>query len=67
VTGARRAPRLTPQERLAPHITRRGRFRRIDPSKGRPLPALSHILATLGWAALLVVSFRRARGGDQGR
>jgi hypothetical protein len=57
---ARRAPRLPPSERLAPYITRRGRFRAIDPAVGRPLPPLSHVLGTMAWAGLLFVAFRRS-------
>jgi len=60
VTG-RRAPRLAPDDRLAPHLTRVGRFRAIDPSRGRPLPGLPAVLAFVGWGAMLAVSFRRAR------
>ncbi len=58
--GARRAPRLGPQTRIAPHITRRGRFRKVDPSKGRPLPSLAMLLGVVGWAALVAESLRRA-------
>jgi hypothetical protein len=60
----RRAPRLRSDERLAGQITRLGRFRRIDPSRGRPLPPLRSILAVAAWAALLLQSFRRARAGS---
>jgi len=58
--AGRRAPRLGPDERIAAHMTRVGRFRRIDPTRGRPLPRLVRVLAVLGWAALLGESFRRA-------
>lgn len=57
---ARRAPRLTADERLAPYLTRRGRFLALDPSVGRPLPAFPKLLAALAWGVLLGESFRRA-------
>lgn len=60
MTG-RRAPRLRADERLAPRITRLGRFRRIDPLRSRPFPRLSAVLGTSAWALLLVQSFRRSR------
>jgi len=63
----RRAPHLGPQERLAPYVTRLGRFRALDPSRGRPLPGLPQVLAFLGWAALLALSFRRAGRVHAGR
>lgn len=56
----RRAPRLGPDDRLASHLTRRGRFRKIDPRKARPLPKAARILATVGWAVLVEESLRRA-------
>jgi len=55
-----RAPRLRPDERIAPYITRRGRFRRMDPRRTRSLPRLARVLGVLGWAVLLAESFRRA-------
>lgn len=55
-----RAPRLRPDERIAPHITRVGRFRRVDPLRARSLPSLAEALGVLGWAVLLGASFRRA-------
>lgn len=57
---AGRAPRLRPDERIAPYITRRGRFRRIDPARPGSLPRPSQALGVLAWAALLGESFRRA-------
>jgi hypothetical protein len=57
---SRRAPRLRPEERIAPYITRVGRFRRVDPGRARPLPRPAQILGVLGWAVLLGDSFRRA-------
>ena len=56
----RRAPRLRPDERIAPYITRRGRFRRIDPALPGSLPTLPRAIGVLAWAALLGESFRRA-------
>jgi hypothetical protein len=57
---ARRAPRLGPHERIAKRITRLGRFRKIDPRRGRPLPSLPSLVAVVGWTVLLEESFRRA-------
>jgi hypothetical protein len=57
----RRAPRLGPDERIAGYVTRRGRFRRIDPARGRPLPGTARVLGAAAWALLLTESFRRAR------
>lgn len=54
-----RAPRLRPDQRLADSITRVGRFRRIDPKRGRDLPRLVHVFGVVGWAALMGESFRR--------
>jgi hypothetical protein len=62
--SAPRAPRLRPDERIAPYLTRRGRFRRIDPTITRPLPKLSKVLGVVGWAALLGETLRRARRTD---
>ena len=56
----RRAPRLGPGASIAGHITRRGRFARIDPRKGRPPPAVTHWFAVVGWALLVEESLRRA-------
>ena len=60
MTG-RNAPRLRADERIAPYLTRRGRFAARDPLEGRPLLSLWKWLGVLGWAALLAESFRRAR------
>ncbi|MGH8904987.1 MAG: hypothetical protein ACRD0K_00320 [Egibacteraceae bacterium] len=62
-----RAPRLRADERIAPYITRLGRFRRIDPAKSRPLPKFSQVLGALAWAALLGGSFRRALRAERPR
>lgn len=59
-SSARRAPRLGPDTRIASHFTRRGRFRKVDPTKGRPLPSAAKLLGTVGWAALVAESLRRA-------
>jgi hypothetical protein len=59
-TPSPRAPRLRPDERIAPYVTRLGRFRRVDPRRSRSLPSLAQVLGVLGWAVLLGESFRRA-------
>ncbi|CAN5768028.1 hypothetical protein BH23ACT10_BH23ACT10_15580 [soil metagenome] len=56
-----RAPRLRPDQLLADSMTRAGRFAAVDPVQGRALPRVVHVLGVLGWAALAVESFRRAR------
>lgn len=61
----RRAPRLSPDERIAAHVTRVGRFRRIDPAKSRRLPSVWKQLARIGWGILMIESFRRARAQVQ--
>ena len=63
--GLRAAPRLGPDELIAPHITRLGRFRTINPTKARPLPRFTQIVAVLGWVALIEETFRRARRLDR--
>lgn len=57
----RRAPRLAPDQRIAPYVTRRGRFTRIDPAAGRPLPAISRVVGAAAALLFLAESFRRAR------
>ncbi|QBI18327.1 hypothetical protein ER308_01235 [Egibacter rhizosphaerae] len=67
--AARRAPRLAPDERLAGYITRRGRFARKDPSKGRKLPGRWKWLGALLWVAWLAYPFWqgwRERAADDG-
>lgn len=59
--SVRRAPRLGPDELIAPHITRLGRFRTMNPTKPRKLPGVSKFLGFVGWVVLLEESFRRAR------
>ncbi len=60
-SSPRRAPRLGPEERIAPYVTRVGRFRRVDPLRAPSLPKPSRVIAVLGWALLLGESMRRAR------
>ncbi len=66
----RRAPRLGPDDRIAPYITRRGRFRKIDPTKAHKLPGCAAVLGVVAWAVLLGEVLRRAvkasRGGAGG-
>lgn len=61
------APRLGPGEYIAPYLTRRGRFTRVDPLRPRALPRWPRWVATLGWAALLGGSIYRAlrRAADE--
>lgn len=61
VAGKSRAPRLGPDEFIAPHITRLGRFRKVNPLKPRKLPSFSKVLGVIGWAVLLEETVRRAR------
>ena len=56
----RRAPRLRPDERIAPHITRRGRFLARDPAKGRPLPSVWKLLGVVAWAGWMAYPAVRA-------
>lgn len=65
--AGRRAPRLGPDEFIASHITRRGRFRAINPLKPKPLPSFSKVLGVVGWAVLVEESIRRARKTVKGR
>jgi hypothetical protein len=58
---ARRAPRLSPRDRIAPYMTRGGRFAKIDPLQTRQRPTLPRVLGFIGWAVLLGESLRRAR------
>ena len=59
--ASRRAPRLGPEEFIAAHMTRLGRFRKINPLKPRKLPSFSKFLGVIGWALLVEESLRRAR------
>ena len=63
--STRRAPRLGPDDLIAPHITRLGRFRKINPIKPRKLPGFSKFLGVVGWAVLVEESFRRARKAEK--
>ena len=67
VAGNKRAPRLGPDEPIAPHFTRLGRFRKINPLKPRKLPSFSKFLGVIGWAVLVEESMRRARKADKER
>jgi hypothetical protein len=60
--GQRRAPRLGPDDRLAPYLTRVGRFAKLDPLKAAPRPTVAQMLGVVGWLVLTVESLRRARG-----
>ena len=60
-TRPRRAPRLGPDELIADHITRLGRFRKRDPRKARELPGCARVLGAIAWAAFLAELLRRAR------
>jgi hypothetical protein len=64
--AGRRAPRLGPDESIAHHFTRTGRFRRINPRRGRPLPGVAKLVGAIGWAVLLEESLRRARKASRG-
>lgn len=56
----KRAPRLAPDEHIAPYLTRRGRFVGLDPLEGRRLPSVLKVLAAAGWAAMTGYAFWRA-------
>lgn len=58
---AGRAPRLRPDQRIAAHITRAGRFRKIDPARPKRPPRFWAVVGRLGWAVLVEESLRRAR------
>lgn len=55
-----RAPRLAPDQRIAAHITRVGRFRSIDPGRPKRPPRVWALLGRIGWAVLVGESLRRA-------
>ncbi|MPZ74056.1 MAG: hypothetical protein GEU74_12640 [Nitriliruptorales bacterium] len=59
--AARRAPRLGPDESIAGHITRLGRFRKRDPRRARDLPGCARVIGAVAWAAFMVEMLRRAR------
>ncbi len=62
----RRAPRLGPDDRIAPYITRRGRFRKLDPTKAHELPGCAAVLGVVAWAVLLGEVLRRAVKASRG-
>lgn len=55
-----RAPRLAPDQRIAAHITRVGRFRAVNPARPKRPPTLAALFGRLGWALLVEESLRRA-------
>lgn len=55
-----RAPRLRPDQRIAAHISRTGRFVDIDPSRGKPLPGWVRWVGFAGWLAFCAETARRA-------
>ncbi len=57
----RRAPRLGPDDLIAAHFTRVGRFRAVNPLKPHKLPSIPRVLGAVFWAVLLEESLRRAR------
>jgi hypothetical protein len=59
-TPSRRAPRLGPRDRIAPHLARRGRFAKLDPLRPRKPPGAGQILGAVAWAALLAGTLYRA-------
>ena len=56
---------MGPDELIAGHITRLGRFRKRDPRKPRKLPPFSKWLGVLAWVMLVEESFRRARSAQK--
>ena len=60
--ASRRAPRLRADERIAGHLTRVGRFAKVDPRRGKSLPGWLRWIGFAGWALFLEESLRRARG-----
>lgn len=65
VAPPRRAPRLRPDERIAPYLTRRGRFAALDPGTARPLPRPWAVIGSAAWAAWLGVIGWRAWREEQ--
>ncbi len=63
----RRAPRLRPDERIAPFITRRGRFVSRDPAEGRPLPGVGKLVGVVAWVAWMAYPAVRAWRERAGR
>jgi hypothetical protein len=62
----RRAPRLGPDQLIAAHITRLGRFRKLDPRKARKLPSIAKVAGVVAWGVFLEETFRRARRAERG-
>lgn len=62
-------PRWTADRPLTERITRRGRFRRVDPSQRGRVWKLRRWLALVAWALLLAGAFAKARQdvGGSGR
>ncbi len=63
-------PRWAPDRPLAERITRRGRFRKLDPSRPGRVWKLRRWLALGAWALLLAGAFAKAwreAGGVAGR
>lgn len=56
----RRAPRLSPDESIAPLLHRTGRFARIDPQVGGRLPSWSAAVGVLAWAGFTAGCLWRA-------
>jgi hypothetical protein len=52
---------LGPDEFIAGHITRLGRFAKKDPRKSQPLPGCARVLGVIAWAGFLAEMLRRAR------
>ena len=61
----RRAPRLSPDQLIASHITRRGRFAKLDPRKARRLPSFTKVAGAIAWGVFLEEAFRRARRAER--
>ncbi|MDP8927269.1 MAG: hypothetical protein M3O70_01500 [Actinomycetota bacterium] len=53
-------PRWTPDLPLSERITRRGRFRRVDPGRPGKVWKLRRWAAVGGWALLVAVAFAKA-------
>ena len=64
-TPQRRAPRLGPDQLIASHITRRGRFAKLDPRKARKLPSFTKVAGVIAWGVFVEETFRRARRAER--
>ncbi len=71
VVGDQPTPRWTPDRPLAERITRRGRFRAVDPRVPGSVWGVGRWLGVLLWAGILGGAYARAarqhRTGDQHR